>query len=481
MSRTVLRDLAIAVTVDASDTVLRDVSIAIEDGVLIAIGDHAEVPEEAGDEVVDGRGRLALPGLVNLHTHLSMTLLRGIAEGVDLQGFLTRVWAAEGAVMDPATVELGATLGALESLLGGCTTQLDMYFHHEAAHRGAVAAGSRHVGGPTFFDGPGPDGLAWDERVAGLRAWPGTLREIGGPEVPVAAMPHSTYTCSVEHLAEVGTILRDISAPSGTNGRVLGPVLHTHVSENAAENADTLARLGATPTELLASAGLLPPHPQRLRKGSLEQPHPQTQEVGQGRRDPRVVFGHGVHLTESDRATAAAAGVTVAHCPGSNLKLASGELDWERWRADGIRLGVGTDGCASSNDLDMWQAMRHAAHLAALTSGSPDVDATEILRAATIAGAAALGLDHLIGSLEVGKRADVVLVDLEQPHLTPVHDVPALLVHAAGRGDVTDVLVDGRIVVRERRSTLVDTRDLLGRCRARGRDAATAVLAVQEV
>lgn len=442
MSRTVLRDLALVVTVDARDTVLRDVSIAVEDGVIAEVGEVAARP---GDETVDGRGRLALPGLVNLHTHLSMTLLRGIAEGVDLQGFLERVWAAEGAVMDPVTVELGATLGALESLLGGCTTQLDMYFHHESAHRGAVTAGSRHVGGPTFFDGPGPDGLAWEERVAGLRAWPERLREIGGPQVPVAAMPHSTYTCSVEHLAEVSTVLRELS-PSG--------VLHTHVSENAAENADTLARLGATPTQLLATAGAL--------------------------ECPRVVFGHGVHLTEPDRDTAAAAGVTVAHCPGSNLKLASGALDWQRWRADGIRLGIGTDGCASSNDLDMWQAMRQAAHLAALTSGRPDVDATQVLRAATIDGATALGLDRLIGSLEVGKQADVVLLDLDQPHLTPVHDVPALLVHAAGRGDVTDVLVDGKIVVRERRSTLVDTRDLLERCRARGLDAATAAHEVQK-
>ncbi|MFC7485638.1 amidohydrolase family protein [Knoellia sp. CPCC 206453] len=460
MSRIVLRDLAIVVTVDADDTVLRHVSIAIEDGVIAEIG---AVAARDGDQVIDGRTRLALPGLVNLHTHLSMTLLRGIAEGVDLQGFLTRVWAAEGAVMDPATVELGATLGALESLLGGCTTQLDMYFHHEAAHRGAVAAGTRHVGGPTFFDGPGPDGLEWEERIAGLRAWPEVLRSIGGPEVPVAAMPHSTYTCSVEHLADVASALREI-APAG--------VLHTHVSETAAENADTLARLGSTPTELLASAGILPPLPQRLRKGSLEQPHPQTQ---------RVVFGHGVHLTESDRATAARAGVTVAHCPGSNLKLASGALDWQRWRADGIHLGIGTDGCASSNDLDMWQAMRQAAHLAALTSGDPAVDAEQIVRAATIDGALALGMDHLIGSLEVGKRADIVLLDLDQPHLTPVHDVPALLVHAAGRGDVTDVLVDGRIVVSERRSTQVDTRDLLDRGRARARDAAAAAAhAVQE-
>lgn len=486
MSRVLVRDLAVVVTVDARDTVLRDVSVLVEDGVITAIGPGAgsgvvdgsgavgldvEVGGDGGtggddDVVIDGRGRLALPGLVNLHTHLPMTLLRGIAEGVDLQGFLERVWAAEGAVMDPATVELGATLGALESLFGGCTTQLDMYFHHEAAHRGAVAAGSRHVGGPTFFDGPGPDGLAWEERIAGLRAWPEAIRAAGGPQVPVAAMPHSTYTCSLEHLAEVARVLTDVAA-SATVGdhlsRDLAPVLHTHVSENAAENAELAARLGATPTELLASAGVVGP----------------ATRVADARRT-RVVFGHGVHLSDSDRATAAAAGVSVAHCPGSNLKLASGVLDWERWRADGIRMGIGTDGCASSNDLDMWQAMRQAAHLAALTSGRPDIDATEILRAATIDGATALGMERLIGSLEVGKRADLVLLDLDQPHLTPVHDVPALLVHAAGRGDVSHVLVDGRIVVSERRSTRVDTRDLLDRCRTRARDASAAVLTAQE-
>ncbi|GGB87605.1 N-ethylammeline chlorohydrolase [Knoellia flava TL1] len=455
MSRLVLRDLAVVVTVDPTDSVLRDVSVVVEGGVITEIG---EVEVRDGDEILDGRGRLALPGLVNLHTHLPMTLLRGIAEAVDLQGFLQRVWAAEGAVMDPATVELGATLGALESLLGGCTTQLDMYFHHEAAHRGAVAAGARHVGGPTFFSGPGPDGLSWDERMAGLRAWPDVLREVGGPEVPVAAMPHATYTNSVEHLAEVASVLAELT-PSG--------VLHTHASENAAENADLLDRVGATPTELLARAGWMRPR-----------------EAGDSRDTdggaPRVVLGHGVHLTDDDRATAAAAGAAVAHCPASNLKLASGALDWQRWRADGIRLGIGTDGCASSNDLDMWQAMRQAAHLAALTSGHPEVDATQVLRAATIEGAAALGLDSLVGSLEVGKRADLALLDLDQPHLTPVHDVPALLVHAAGRGDVTDVLVDGIIVVRERRSTQVDTPELLHRCRARAREAATAAHEVEE-
>jgi 5-methylthioadenosine/S-adenosylhomocysteine deaminase len=398
------------------------------------------------DVVIDARGKLVMPGLVNLHTHLPMTLLRGLAENVDLQGFLTRVWAAEAAVMDPPTVELGATLGALESLLGGCTTQLDMYFHHEAAHRGAVAAGSRHVIGPVLFDGPGPDGLAWQERLLNLRDWPALLDTIGGPEVPVAAMPHATYTCSPEGFAEVVAILREL-----LRGTDRPAMLTTHVSENAAENAGIQERYAATPTELLSRAGWVEP-------------------------DLPLVVGHGVHLTANDLATLADAGAAVAHCPGSNLKLASGALRWEEVRASGIRLGLGTDGCSSSNDLDMWQVMRQAALLARLTGGRADVaSATEVLRAATIEGARALGLGQLVGSVEVGKRADLVLVDLEAPHLVPVHDVEALLVFAAGRGDVTDVLVDGDPVVRDRRSTRVDTRALLDRARHRGGAAWAAV------
>ncbi len=395
--------------------------------------------EGEATEWIDGRGKLLMPGLVNLHTHLPMTLLRGLAEDVDLQGFLTRVWAAEGAVMDPATVELGATLGALESLLGGCTTQLDMYFHHEASHRGAVAAGSRHVIGPVFFEGPGPDGLGWDQRLEDLRAWPAALDEIGGPAVPVAAMPHATYTCTPEGYKQVVTVLREVLAETGRPG-----VLTTHVSETAAENAGIRDRYDATPTQLLANAGWVEP-------------------------DLPLVLGHGVHLTDDDRVLLQDGHAAVGHCPGSNLKLASGALHWEVLQHSGIRLGIGTDGCSSSNDLDMWQAMRQAALLARLTSGRPDIaSAHEVLRAATIEGARALGLGDEIGSVEVGKRADLVLLDLAAPHLTPVHDVAALLVFAAGRGDVTDVLVDGEVVVRDRRSTRVDTADLLARAGERG-------------
>ena len=445
--RRVLRDLDLVVTVDASDRVLRGQDVVIEDGVIIEVTDaSARGDRRWGSEarVIDGRGRLVMPGLVNLHTHLPMTLLRGLAEHVDLQGFLQIVWAAEAAVMDPATVELGATLGALESLRAGCTTQLDMYFHHEAAHRGAVAAGSRHIGGPVFFDGPGPDGLSWQDRLDGLRAWPAALSEIGGPQVPVAALPHSTYTCSPEQLEQV---CRELASLPGRR------LLSTHVSENAAENADVLARFGRTPTAVLRDAGW-------FADGI-----------------PPVVLGHGVHLSAQDRAILAGApqGAAIGHCPGSNLKLASGALPWQELRDAGVALGVGTDGCSSSNDLDMWAAIRQVALLARLTSGDPAcAPAEDVIRAATQGGAQALGMGDLIGSVEVGKRADLLLLDLHQPHLTPIHDVAALIVFAAGRGDVTDVLVDGEPVIRDRMSTRLDTGDLLARCRERAALAAAA-------
>ncbi len=460
MSRVVLHGARYVVTVDEHDTVLEHHTVVVEDGTITSIEPTARTgpdhdltaPASSPDAdtlVVDARSRLLLPGLVNLHTHLPMTLLRGLAEDVDLEGFLHRVWAAEGAVMDAATVELGATLGALESLLGGCTTQLDMYFHHAAAHRGAVAAGSRHVIGPVFFDGTGPDGLEWPQRLEGLRSWSAHLEAIGGPQVPVAAMPHSTYTCGPEHLAEVAETLRGCVPEAGHAER--RPLLTTHVSETSAENADVAGRYGGrTPTDVLADAGWL--------AGDLP-----------------VVAAHGVHLSPADRARLAAAGAAVAHCPGSNLKLASGALPWQATRADGVQVGLGTDGCSSSNDLDMWQAMRQAALLARLTSGRPDVaSAHEVLRAATLGGAQALGLEDLVGSVEVGKRADLVLVDLDRPHLTPVHDVHALLVFAAGRADVTDVLVDGEPVVLGGRSTRLDVPALLARARARAATAHTA-------
>lgn len=439
MSKLLIENIDYVVTIDAGATVLRNVSILIVDGVIAEIGTIG--PEATqGAVTLDGRRKLLLPGFINLHTHTPMTLLRGLSEDVDLQGFLKRVWAAEGAEMDPETAYLGAQLGALESLQAGSTTQLDMYFHHVETHRGAVSVGTRHLGGPTFFDFPGPDHKSWEQRMAYLDTWQQETREIGGPQVPSTVCPHGTYTVSEQHLADIIGVIKHWD----------NPLLTIHMSENRAENADVLSRFGKTPTELLASAGGL--------SGAFP-----------------VVYGHGVHLSDTDRATVAAAQAAVAHCPGSNLKLASGALNWKQWHADGIRVGIGTDGCSSSNDLDMWQAVRLTGLLARLTSGEPDTTpAIEVLRGATIEGARALGMGEIIGSVEVGKRADLQLINLDAAHLTPVHDVHALLVYAAGRGDVNDVIVDGEVVLKDRKSTRIDEVDLLRKARERGAAAAKA-------
>lgn len=424
--RFILENIEWLVTVDSEQRVLRNAALAVEDGKIVEISSAGSL---TGDEVIDLTGRLLAPGLINCHTHLAMSLLRGWAEGVDLQGFLERVWAAEGAIMDAPTCELGTELGALEALLGGTTTALDMYFNPESTHRAAVKVGLRHIAGPIFFDFPGLDGMEWNERIAYARAWPEKLHSLGGPEVPLYLMPHSTYTDSPEHLRDVAQLAEVINAS-----------IHLHVSENVAENDDVKARYGKTPVEVLADTGILTRH---------------------------TVYGHGIHLNDHDLELTRGAGAAIAHCPGSNMKLGSGMIDLTRLHQSGIPVGIGTDGCSSSNDLDMWQAMRMAAHVQAMTSSPANVDAKRIFSAATIEGAKTLGMEERIGSIEVGKQADLIVIDLKKPHLSPIHDIFALLVFAVGRGDVTDVWVDGERVIQAGSSVRVKVDELLSRVHSR--------------
>lgn len=399
---------------DTGDT-LEHVDIGIQDGRISIVGSGAP----RADMEIDGTHLLVMPGLVNLHTHLAMTLLRGIAEGVDLQGFLERVWAEEARLMDPHGVYVGTRLGALEALLAGTTTALDMYFHPADAHRAAVEVGLRHVIGPVFFSFPGPDNLGWDERMALAREWPQVLASLGGPHVPRALMPHAAFTVGLDHLAEIASLARE-----------QGAFVTTHASENDRENTDTVKATGMRPIPALDASGILALAP---------------------------VLGHGVRLDAHDRARIAQTGAAVAHCPGSNLKLASGAADIVGYREDGIRVGLGTDGCSSSNDLDMFAVMRLAANLARLVREDPaTLSARDVVRAATIEGATALGLDDRIGTVEVGKEADLIALDLRAPHLVPVHDPYTSVVFSAGRSDVRHVLVAGEPVVIDRRSTRVD-------------------------
>ena len=416
-----IRDARYVVMTDEDAGMLENASIAIDGGLIVAVG--PDLDTDARD-VIDGRDALVMPGLVNLHTHLPMALLRGVAEDVDLQGFLERVWAEEARLMDPRGVYVGARLGALEAVMSGTTTALDMYFHPADAHRAAVEVGLRHVTGPVFFSFPGPDGLAWEERMALAREWPATLAAIGGPAVPPALMPHAAFTVGIEHLREIADLARAQSA-----------LVHTHASENDRENADTVASTGLRPVGALDSAGLLGLGP---------------------------VLGHGVRLDDGERRLLAATGTSVAHCPGSNLKLASGAADFVGYRDDGIRVGLGTDGCSSSNDLDMFAVMRLAANLSRLVRDDPaSVESREVLAAATLEGARAIGLGDRIGTIEPGKEADLVVLDLRAPHLVPMRDPYTAIVYAAGRSDVRDVVVAGDVIVRNRRPTRVDANSVM--------------------
>jgi 5-methylthioadenosine/S-adenosylhomocysteine deaminase len=413
------------ITSNQGNEIIEGASIGINDGKIAYIG--TDSPE--AKEIYDATNRLISPGFINSHTHLGMSLLRGWAEGVNLQGFLERVWAAEGAIMDEATCELGTELGALEALLSGTTTTMDMYLNPVATHRGAVRVGLRHIAGPIFFDFPGLDGLQWEQRIERAYQWPAELAKIGGPFIPTYLMPHSTYTDSPENLTQVAAIAKELQAR-----------IHLHVSETEAENADVQSRYSKSPTEVCRDTGIL---------------------------DVPTIFGHGVHLSDSDMVIASSKGTSVGHCPGSNLKLGSGLARFNDLRKAGIAVGLGTDSCSSSNDLDMFSVMRMAAHVVALRQSPADVDLTAIVRAATIEAAKAVGLDDRVGSIEIGKEADLIALDLHAAHLTPVHDVNALLVFAAGRGDVTDVWVAGDQVVSKRVSTKVDLNELIERVNLR--------------
>ena len=363
MSNYIIQNAKYAVCVDDTNQILENATIVIENGVIAQIN-PGEIPSDEKYEIFNASGHLVMPGLINTHTHLAMALLRGWAEGVNLDGFLQRVWAAEGAIMDGETCALGTELGAGEALLSGTTTALDMYLHPEATHKSAVGVGLRHITGPIFFDFAGLDGLEWKERIEFARQWPGLHKEIGGAQTPIFFMPHSVYTDSEAHLIEVAALAVEYGAR-----------IHLHVSETEAENAMSMNMHGRTPTEVIRDAGIL---------------------------DLPTTYGHGVYLSDDDIETTAHHHASIAHCPGSNLKLGNGIANIRKYQNAGITVGLGTDSCSSSNDLDMWSVLRLAAQLVTLTSRPEELDLTMIIRAATIEGAGAVGLSHVIGSIEIG-------------------------------------------------------------------------------
>jgi 5-methylthioadenosine/S-adenosylhomocysteine deaminase len=417
-------DLAIVdatvITMDGRGTVHERASVMVDGGTITSIEPGPARP--VADRVIDAHGGIVLPGLVNAHTHLAMTMFRGLADDVDLDGFLARLLPAEGDVLSEAAVAAGTTLAVAECLRAGVTTALDMYFFPESSAAVAHSAGFDLRAGPVFVEFPGADRRRFDERLA----WAGDLLSA----TPVGhrwVCPHGTYLLDEQQLSAVGALAAEHGAR-----------VHVHACETAAELAAVAERHGRSPIEVLRDTGLL---------------------------GPGTVLAHGVHLTDGDLALVASSGAAVAHCPASNQKLGSGFARIPELLAAGVPVALGTDGAASANDLDPWLAMRLASYSLAARCGPGTIDAETVLTMATAGGAKAAG-DSAIGTIEVGTRADLVVLDASSPALAPVYDPVSAAAYAAGRGDVRWVVAGGLVVVDDRRLTTIDVDAAIAEVRA---------------
>jgi 5-methylthioadenosine/S-adenosylhomocysteine deaminase len=402
------------VTMDARRRVIEDGAVAVANGRIVAVGTRGEVAGRfAAREVIDARGAAVIPGLINGHTHIPMSLFRGIADDLDLNEWLTKyIFPAEAKNVTEEFVRAGTQLGLAEMIRGGTTTYCDMYYFEDAIAEETERAGVRGLLGETVIDFPVPDNKTWPAAMAYAERF--VARWKGNKLITAAVAPHAPYTVSEAHLKEV----RAFSDRTGA------PVV-THVAETRKEVEDITRDHGASPVEYLARIGFL----------SL-----------------RTVAAHTVHLTENEIKLLRQYSVGSVHNPESNMKLASGVAPVPQMLKAGVALGLGTDGAASNNDLDMWEAMDYAAKLHKLATNDPKVvTAEEALAMATINGARALHMDADIGSLEEGKRADLVVVGLDSLHQTPRYNVYSHLVYATKAGDVRTVVIEGRVVMRERR------------------------------
>ena len=407
------------VTVDPSRRVIAHGALAVDGGRIAAVGTEAEVDAQfRGKDVLDAAGGIVMPGLVNAHTHAAMVLFRGVADDLKLMEWLQKyIFPAEKINVTAEFVRAGTRLAALEMIRSGTTTFVDMYYFEDQVAEVCKEAGLRGVLGSSLIEFPAPDSKTIPEALAYAERF---LKRWGNdPLVVPAVAPHSTYLAAPETLKAARALADRYGAP-----------ILIHLSESSDEQAQVRERYGRTPTEQLQQLGI-------LRRG--------------------VLGAHGIWLTPSDRAILKEAGVGVAHCPQSNMKLASGTAPVREMLAEGLRLGLGTDGAASNNDLDMFEEMLTAALLAKHASGDPTAaPAPAVLEMATLGGARALGMEDRIGSLEPGKHADMVVVALDEPRMHPLYDPVSHLVYVAKGADVRHVVVEGRVIMRDRRVLTLD-------------------------
>ncbi|APV50636.1 N-ethylammeline chlorohydrolase [Betaproteobacteria bacterium GR16-43] len=411
------------VPVEPAGVVLQDHAVAIDRGRIVAVLPAADaLARYEAKSVVRLDHHALIPGLVNLHCHAAMSLMRGIADDLPLMQWLQdHIWPAEGKHLSDAFVHDGSLLAAAEMLRGGITCVNDMYLFPEATARALVRAGLRASLGIVAIDFPtayAPNAATSIEKGLAVRE---AFR--GEPLLSFTLAPHAPYTVGDETLKRIATLSEDLGAP-----------IHMHIHETQGEIGPDVVKHGVRPLERLRKLGLV---------------------------TGRLIAVHAVHLDDAEIDLLARAGSSVAHCPSSNLKLASGIARVAAMRAKGVNVGFGTDGAASNNRLDAFTEMRTAALLAKASSGDAAVvRASDALRMATLDGARAIGLDREIGSLVAGKQADIAAVELSSLETLPCYDPLSHLVYAAGREHVSHVWVGGEARLVERKLVGLDETEL---------------------
>ena len=417
------------VTMNAPRTIYDDGAVAIKGDSIVAVGSRSELESQyTAAETIDATDKLVLPGFINGHTHVPMTLFRGLHDDVTLDDWLRKyIFPAEAKNVTEEFVRWGTRLAAAEQIRAGVTTFADMYYFEDAVAEETKAAGMRGVLGETFIDFPAPDNkneaamLAYTENF--LKKWQ------GDPLIHAAAAPHSIYTCSRKTLEDASGLARKYHAP-----------ILIHVAEMTKERDDSEKQNGMSPVQYLERVGVL---------------------------GPDVVAAHCIFVDAADSKTLAERRVGCVHNPSSNMMLASGVSPVREMREAGVAVGLGTDGPAgSNNDLDLMEEMDLAAKLAKITHVDPlALNAKAVVEMATIDGARALHMDKETGSLEPGKKADLVVITLDHPNAVPMYDVYAQLAYALKASDVETVVIGGRVVMRDRKLLTVNEAEAIAKAR----------------
>jgi len=409
------------VTMDVDESVYKDAAIAVDKGLIIAIGPASEIlTAYQSNKLLEGNNRVVMPGLINGHSHAAMTLLRGMAEDMALLDWLTKyIFPAELEFVDAEFVRIGTELACWEMIRGGTTTFVDMYYYPDVIAEVVESCGMRALVSATVIERPSPGAAnAADSMIKGqafINRWKGKNSRI----TPLFG-PHANYTLDIEQLRAVSEAAKNA-----------GVGIAIHMSESQYEVEYSKANYGKTSIDLFDSIGLL---------------------------DVPVIGAHVVWPTDEEILILAQRNVGVIHNPTSNMKTAAGISPVAKMLAAGVRVGLGTDGAASNNDLDMWEEMHLAALLQKVDRMDPEVmPANTVLTMATRGGAEAIGLGKSIGSLEVGKRADIIQVSFDDVHFIPTYDVTSHLVYVADEKDVTSVVVDGRVLMKDKKILTIDT------------------------